>query len=82
LIGVVRVFAVASGRVAAGSGDVEMGGAAAGSEQDRTKAMRETVVGVLESCGFSATRSAKMDIDDFLALLAAFNKAGIHFSSS
>jgi hypothetical protein len=39
------------------------------------------VEGVLDSIGFSNTRSSKMDVDDFLMLLDAMNKAGIHFAA-
>lgn len=42
--------------------------------------MEEVVTGVLAACGLSDARAAKLDLDDFLMLLAEFNKAGIHFS--
>lgn len=35
---------------------------------------------VLDVTGFSQTRGAKMDQDDFLTLLEAFNSRGIHFA--
>jgi len=38
------------------------------------------VTEVINSAGFEGVRPAKMDIDDFLRLLAAFNAAGLHFS--
>jgi len=38
------------------------------------------VEGVLERTGFSDERTAKMDQDDFMKLLAAFNEVGIHFA--
>ena len=41
---------------------------------------KELVVNVLEESGFAEHRAAKMNQDHFLALLAAFNKAGIHFA--
>jgi len=41
--------------------------------------MKDKVVEVLEQNDFADKRSAKLDIDDFLRLLDAFNKAGIHF---
>ncbi len=34
---------------------------------------------VLEEIGFREKRARTMDIDDFMKLLHAFNKAGIHF---
>lgn len=42
--------------------------------------MKATVEQVLESEGFADQRAARMDINDFLALLAAFNAKGIHFT--
>lgn len=42
--------------------------------------MKATVEQVLESEGFAEQRAARMDINDFLALLAAFNAKGIHFT--
>lgn len=41
--------------------------------------VKEIVTTVLEKCGFSGARSAKLDQDDFLSLLDNFNAAGIHF---
>ncbi|KAJ2750244.1 Dimethyladenosine transferase [Coemansia sp. BCRC 34490] len=41
--------------------------------------MKEKVLGVLDQTGYSDSRAAKMDIDDFLKLLSAFHDAGIHF---
>jgi len=35
---------------------------------------------ILDESGYSDSRSAKMDVDDFLALLACFHKHGIHFA--
>lgn len=35
---------------------------------------------VLEECEAHDSRAAKMDVEDFLALLAAFHKYGLHFS--
>ena len=37
-------------------------------------------MGVLAGGGFEDARSAKLAQDDFLRLLAAFNRAGIHFA--
>lgn len=42
--------------------------------------IKELVEEVLNQDGFSEQRAAKMDINDFLALLSAFNAKGIHFS--
>ena len=42
--------------------------------------MKELVEAVLNETGYSEKRAARMDIDDFLCLLAAFNAKGIHFS--
>ena len=42
--------------------------------------MKELVEEVLSSTGYSDQRAAKMDINDFLHLLSAFNAKGIHFS--
>jgi 18S rRNA (adenine1779-N6/adenine1780-N6)-dimethyltransferase len=38
------------------------------------------VVGILEGAGYAEHRASKMDIDDFLKLLAAFHQSGIHFA--
>ena len=43
--------------------------------------IRAVVDDVLEGIGFAEQRSAKMDIDDFMLLLAKFNEAGVHFNS-
>lgn len=42
--------------------------------------MKATVEQVLDAEGFAEQRAARMDINDFLALLAAFNARGIHFT--
>lgn len=42
--------------------------------------MKPLIEEVLTSTGYSDQRAAKMDINDFLCLLAAFNAKGIHFS--
>ncbi|KAJ4461978.1 putative Dimethyladenosine transferase [Paratrimastix pyriformis] len=42
--------------------------------------MREVVTNVLTSSEFIERRSSKLDTDDFLRLLAAFNEANIHFA--
>ena len=41
---------------------------------------KAAVEAVLRDSGYAEKRPAKCSIDDFLALLAAFNAAGIHFS--
>jgi 18S rRNA (adenine1779-N6/adenine1780-N6)-dimethyltransferase len=42
--------------------------------------MKQKVAEVLETSGFAERRSRTMDIDDFLKLLAAFNKENIRFA--
>lgn len=42
--------------------------------------VKEIVAQVLASTGYEDARSSKLDIDDFLRLLAAFNAAGLHFA--
>jgi len=59
----------AAGAVAAG----------AGKAGKPTAPMKALVERVLTDTGFSAKRASKLDVDDFLALLAAFNEAGVHF---
>lgn len=41
---------------------------------------QQQVLEVLDKGGFAEKRAAKMTQDEFLALLAAFNAAGIHFA--
>ena len=41
--------------------------------------VRALVDEVLAATGFAEQRASKMDLDDFMALLARFNAAGIHF---
>ena len=48
---------------------------------ERHSAFKEKVMGVLRLYNFELRRSSKLDQDDFLTLLAAFNKEGIHFTS-
>jgi 18S rRNA (adenine1779-N6/adenine1780-N6)-dimethyltransferase len=43
--------------------------------------MKSKVISVLESLDMSGKRTTKLSVDDFLALLAAFNKAGVHFNA-
>ena len=42
--------------------------------------MKDIVEEVLTATGYSDQRAAKMDVNDFLHLLSAFNARGIHFS--
>ncbi|EIW71288.1 hypothetical protein TREMEDRAFT_67675 [Tremella mesenterica DSM 1558] len=42
--------------------------------------MKEMIEKVLQGSGFADNRAAKMDVDDLLKLLAAFNIQGIHFA--
>ena len=44
-----------------------------------TEELKQHVISVLEKAEFDTSRSAKLAQEDFLRLLAAFNKAGIHF---
>ncbi|KAF8317856.1 rRNA adenine dimethylase [Clavulina sp. PMI_390] len=41
---------------------------------------KKKVDGILEATGFTHSRAAKMDVDDFLKLLHAFHEQGIHFA--
>jgi hypothetical protein len=43
--------------------------------------MKVNVIAVLDSLNISGKRTTKLSVDDFLALLAAFNKAGVHFNA-
>ena len=43
--------------------------------------MKGNVIAVLDSLNMSGKRTTKLSVDDFLALLAAFNKAGVHFNA-
>ena len=42
---------------------------------------KQLVESILQEHGFASLRSAKLSLDDFLRLLAAFNEKGIHFAS-
>jgi len=42
--------------------------------------IKDKVMEVLEETGYITTRSGKMELDDFLKLLVAFNKTQIHFA--
>ena len=45
-----------------------------------TEEAKAAILAVLESQNMEQMRSAKMDVDHFLALLNAFNVRGFHFS--
>ena len=49
------------------------------SKHKYSEELKQHVISVLEAGEFDALRSAKLAQEDFLRLLAAFNKAGIHF---
>ncbi|EOD14862.1 hypothetical protein EMIHUDRAFT_197460 [Emiliania huxleyi CCMP1516] len=49
-------------------------------EGRRLQLIHADVMKVLEETGFAEERTAKLDQDDFLRLLAAFNAVGIHFA--
>ncbi|KAI8866401.1 rRNA adenine dimethylase [Ramicandelaber brevisporus] len=42
--------------------------------------IKQKVLDVLDSLGYSERRASKIDNDDFLKLLAAYNEVGIHFT--
>jgi 18S rRNA (adenine1779-N6/adenine1780-N6)-dimethyltransferase len=52
----------------------------AGGEMKGLSGIKQIVEQVLTETDYSEKRAARMDIDDFLCLLAAFNARGIHFS--
>eukprot|EP00741_Cyanophora_paradoxa_P021343 tig00021348_g20602.t1 len=58
----------------------EMTDASQAGKQEDLQHVKETVVRVLEQGEYDEKRSSKLDIDDFLRLLATFNENGIHFS--
>lgn len=66
-------------------GDVPTAAAAALHHQRRrgkvSEEFRARVARVVESSGFEQARASKMSQDEFLALLAHFNAAGIHFAA-
>jgi len=43
--------------------------------------VKALVEAIFEDPRFEGKRAAKMDLDDFLALLVAFNEKGLHFSA-
>lgn len=65
-----------SGGFEDGEGEVGGGNVSGGPLQR----MKQLVESILVETDFSDKRAARMDIDDFLCLLAAFNARGIHFT--
>lgn len=66
-----------------GLGEGPSGGSGGSQRRRRGKAsegFKEQVLEVLQRGGYADRRAAKMSQDDLLALLAAFNQAGIHFA--
>ena len=47
---------------------------------DPFPSMKGIVEEVIKNEGYEDTRAFKMDLNDFLCLLAAFNAKGVHFS--
>jgi len=41
--------------------------------------VKDKIVALLQEGGFEKERPQKLDIDDFLRLLSAFNERGLHF---
>ena len=73
--------ALAQGGGGDGGGGGGGGGGGDAMETDVGAEVKRAVAEVLEAAGGADQRSAKMDIDDFMLLLAKFNERGIHFSS-
>ena len=48
-------------------------------QTDDSRPIQEIVEGILDKEPWKGQRASKLDIDDFLQLLAEFNEAGIHF---
>ena len=79
------------GQAAGGAAAASSSAAAPGEEEDEDEveaaasgelgAVRALIERVLDATGFAEQRSSKMDLDDFLALLAKFNEVGIHFTN-
>ncbi|PSC75956.1 putative dimethyladenosine transferase [Micractinium conductrix] len=67
-------------------GEEEEGGKGGGGGSARrrrgkaSEGFKEQILEVLQRSGYIEKRAAKMSQDDFLALLAAFNAGGIHFT--
>lgn len=49
-------------------------------QQQQLRPIHEIVESILEQEQWKNQRASKLDLDDFLQLLAEFNQAGIHFS--
>lgn len=56
------------------------GGGGRGNRHRAPPEFKDKVLGVLQGAGYAEARSAKLTQEDFFALLAAFNVAGIHFA--
>jgi len=73
-----EVAAPAVGMEVEKEGGGKEGGKTGGKQYEEIRALVEEVVALP---AFEGKRAAKMDLDDFLALLAEFNQRGMHFSS-
>ena len=49
-------------------------------EEDDDKGAEQIIEEVVEMERWKGKRASKLDLDDFLALLAEFNKRGVHFA--
>ncbi|KAH9461271.1 hypothetical protein Pst134EA_017578 [Puccinia striiformis f. sp. tritici] len=49
-------------------------------EEEEQQSFTDKLEKILQESGYSDSRSAKMDVDDFLSLLSCFHKHGIHFA--
>lgn len=49
-------------------------------EEDDEKGAEQIIEEVVEMERWKGKRASKLDLDDFLALLAEFNKRGVHFA--
>lgn len=49
-------------------------------EDNEEKGAEQIIEEVVEMERWKGKRASKLDLDDFLALLAEFNKRGIHFA--
>ena len=49
-------------------------------EEDEEKGAEQIIEEVVEMERWKGKRASKLDLDDFLALLAEFNKRGVHFA--
>ena len=48
-------------------------------EEENKNSFKEKIMGILNELNFRELRSIKLDVNDFLKLLNAFNQNGIHF---